>query len=683
MPNFVGQILSNRYSVEEFIGRGGMAEVYKVWDRARATFLALKLLRDDLAHDVVFVRRFQREARNLEKLQHPNIVRFYGLEQDDLLTFILMDYVEGSNLRAEIYRHRNQGLPPDQVIKYMQGICSALHYAHHFGIIHCDLKSGNVLIDEKGRPLVNDFGIARMTDTATTTLVGVGTPAYMAPEQILGRDPSPKTDIYSLGITLYEMLTGGERPFTGEQAKIKGTNSEKVRWEQIYLPPPSPREWNTELTPEVESVVMKCLVKEPGGRYESALALLNDLKRAMLGMGVEAMPGQIERIANKKLRRRKRLWTCSSIVGSIVLVVIGLLWSLFFDESGRQAMYSLIYSPTPTATATSTPSATATPSITLSLTATASPTFTPTATATDTFTPTPSSTFTNTPTPSSTPSPTLTPTSVLNAGSTRISPIDNAIQAYIPEGYFEMGSENGYSDEKPRHSVFLAAFWMDQTEVTNDMYARFVEESGYITLAEEEGFGWATINNQEGDKIAGADWLHPSGSSSDLLGKGDHPVVQISWQDASAYCHWAGKRLPTEAEWEMAARGGLSGAEYPWGDEVPVCQTETKNGARFDDGGQCEPAGTVSVGSYQANRYGLFDMVGNVWEWVSDWYDENYYQVSERDNPKGPDEGRYRVARGGSWDQGITYLNVAYRHKFVPDLAWNNIGFRCVSEIGE
>jgi len=416
MPELIGKILADRYRIDAFIGRGGMAEVYKVWDSARATFLALKLLRDDLAHDVVFVRRFKREASSLETLQHPNIVRFYGLEQDGMLTYILMDYVSGSNLRAEIYRHRSTGIPPDDVVKYMQGICSALHYAHHSGIIHCDLKSANVLIDEKDRPLVTDFGIARMTDTATTTLVGVGTPAYMAPEQILGRDPTPQTDIYSVGISLYEMLTGGERPFTGERATIKGTNSEKVRWEQIYLPPPSPREWNKELTPEVEAVVMKCLNKEPGGRYESALALLNDLKRAMLGMGVEALPGQIEQIAtNKQVRKRKRLWNFSVVFGSVLLVLVGLIWSIYFGDRGRQAILSLIYSPTPTASATPTPTATSTPTHTL--TPSATPTFTPTYTLTPTPTPTPTftptQTHTLTPTPTSTLTPTATPTETL------------------------------------------------------------------------------------------------------------------------------------------------------------------------------------------------------------------------------------------------------------------------------
>lgn len=684
MPNFVGQILANRYSVEEFIGRGGMAEVYKVWDRARATFLALKVLRDDLAHDVVFVRRFQREARSLEKLQHPNIVRFYGLEQDDLLTFIVMDHVEGSNLRAEIYRHRQGGIPPDEVVKYMQGICSALHYAHHSGIIHCDLKSGNVLIDEKGKPLVTDFGIARMTDTATTTLVGVGTPAYMAPEQILGRDPTPQSDIYSLGITLYEMLTGGERPFTGEQAKIKGSNSEKVRWEQIYLPPPSPRAWNKEITPEVEAVVMKCLSKEPGGRYESALALLNDLKRAMMGMGVEAMPGQIERNTKKQLRRRKRRWRYATLIGSVILVIVGLLWSLFFEDVGRQALSSLVFSSTPTPTATITPSSTptVTASATPSLTASITPSATPTATASQTLTLTTSNTPTHTPTATATASATLTPT--LSPGSVRMSPGDEALQSYLPGGNFKMGSENGFSDERPLHPVYLDPFWIDQTEVTNEMFARFIEETGYITLAESAGSSWVSTADRGVSKLTGADWLHPNGrSGGPMTGMGDHPVVQVSWQDAEAYCQWAGKRLPTEAEWEFAARGGLLNARFPWGDANPVCQVASESGANFTDENLCDPGGTDSVGSYPPNGYGLLDMAGNAWEWVSDWYGEAYYQASEPDNPTGPDEGRYRVARGGSWDRGESYLSVSYRHKFVPGFASNSTGFRCVSDFGE
>jgi len=244
-----------------------------------------------------------------------------------------------------------------------------------------------------------------------------------------------------------------------------------------------------------------------------------------------------------------------------------------------------------------------------------------------------------------------------------------------------MGRENGLSDEQPVHTVILDPFWMDQTEVTNEMFAWFIEDSGYITLAEKDGSSWVTINNEGANNLSGADWQHPSGRSSNLQGKSDHPVVQISWHDAKEYCQWAGKRLPTEAEWELAARGSLSGARYPWGSEVPLCLPAKENGARFDDNNHCDIAGTIAVGSYQPNSFGLYDMAGNALEWVADWYGLNYYQISEQDNPKGPEEGRFKVARGGSWTSGEKSLGVAYRFDLVPELAWNSFGIRCVSDV--
>jgi len=278
MSELVGQVLNRRYRVEASLGRGSMAEVYKVWDEERATYLALKLLREDLAQDPVFIRRFKREAQTLAKLQHPNIVRFYGLEQDGLLAFMLMDFVEGTSLRAEIFQSQGRGLSPQRMLEIMQAVCSSLHYAHRRGMVHCDVKPGNILIDKTGRVLLTDFGIARMTESATATMVGAGTPAYMSPEQARGKDPTPQTDIYALGVVLFEMLTGGERPFTGEHGKTTGSTSEKVRWEQMHLKPPSPRKFNPEISPELEAVVLMCLAKKPAERYGSALELLNELQ---------------------------------------------------------------------------------------------------------------------------------------------------------------------------------------------------------------------------------------------------------------------------------------------------------------------------------------------------------------------------------------------------------------------
>jgi len=280
MTNLIGKMLLNRYRVDEFIGRGGMAEVYKAWDSQRSNYLAMKVLSEDLAIDRVFVRRFQREAQTLARLQHPNIVRFYGLEQAGPYAFMLLDYIEGKSLKRLIF---DQGgpIPLAHLETIFHSICTALQYAHVEGMVHCDMKPGNVMVNRRGDVLVMDFGIARMADAATATMVGMGTPAYMAPEQARGLDPVPQTDIYALGIILYELITGGERPFTGESAQTTGSTSERVRWEQIYQEPPSPRSWNPTITTELETIVLRCLEKDPKDRYQTPLDLLNDLKLAL------------------------------------------------------------------------------------------------------------------------------------------------------------------------------------------------------------------------------------------------------------------------------------------------------------------------------------------------------------------------------------------------------------------
>ncbi len=277
MPDLIGKNISNRYRVDSLLGRGGMGDVYKVWDSQRGVFLAMKVLHADLAEDKVFLRRFAREAETLSALQHPHIVRFYGLEQEGRLTFMLMDYVEGTTLRGQIF-DSSKPFTVEQVLQIVKPVCSALHYAHQMGRVHCDIKPANIMVKSNGDVLVADFGIARMMENSTTTtMVGAGTPAYMAPEQVLGKNPVPQTDIYALGIVLYEMLTGGERPFTGEQAQTDGSTSEKVRWEQITLQPPSLRKYNPDISPQLEAVVSNCLQKKPEDRYADAFSLLNAL----------------------------------------------------------------------------------------------------------------------------------------------------------------------------------------------------------------------------------------------------------------------------------------------------------------------------------------------------------------------------------------------------------------------
>lgn len=275
----IGQVIAGRYQVEAFLGKGAMAEVYRVYDRQRATSLAMKLLHADLAEDLVFIRRFRIEAQTLTTLQHPNIVRFYDFEHQGDLVFMLMDFVNGVTLRNEIFRGNGKPFTTERTLEILRPLCSALHYAHQMGVIHCDVKPANIMLDSTGRVLITDFGIARMTDSMTTTLLNAGTPAYMAPEQAKGAEPTPQTDQYALGIVLYEMLTGGQRPFTGARATSTGSTGEKVLWEKLHLAPAPPSQYNPALPPQLDAVILRCLAIQPTARYSGMLDLLAALEQ--------------------------------------------------------------------------------------------------------------------------------------------------------------------------------------------------------------------------------------------------------------------------------------------------------------------------------------------------------------------------------------------------------------------
>jgi serine/threonine protein kinase len=285
-------LLAGKYRVEASLGRGGMAEVYKVWDPDRRASVAMKVLHEFLADDPVFLTRFQREARTLSKLEHPNIVRFYEFSRVGDLAFMLMEYVEGTTL-SRVRSRIAKPFTPGQMLWILKPVCAALHFAHGKGLVHCDIKSGNIMLDSTGKILLADFGIARSTDAATvTTMAGAGTPAYMSPEQIIGADPAPQMDIYALGVVLFELATGGRLPFTGEKTTAKGTNAEKIRWEKRNLPPPSPREFNPDVSLAMEAVILRCLAIDPGKRYKTVTALLEALAAAA-GVPEERLPADL------------------------------------------------------------------------------------------------------------------------------------------------------------------------------------------------------------------------------------------------------------------------------------------------------------------------------------------------------------------------------------------------------
>jgi formylglycine-generating enzyme len=241
----------------------------------------------------------------------------------------------------------------------------------------------------------------------------------------------------------------------------------------------------------------------------------------------------------------------------------------------------------------------------------------------------------------------------------------------IPAGPFRMGSEQGAEFETPIHEVFLDDFWIDQAPVTNQQFARFTADTRYVTDAERAGQAWG-YRNGSFSMIRGLNWSTYSTADRAL-----HPVLLVSWHDAAAYCAWAGKRLPTEAEWEKAALGGCNHRLYPWGDEIP--NGDQSNFAR-------SPAAlppTTPVMQFPPNAYGLYDMVGNVWQWCADWYGENAYAAASTRNPTGPENGSTRIRRGGSWNVIQPFrLRCANRGAALPSGAAPNIGFRCVADSG-
>jgi serine/threonine protein kinase len=291
MAKLEGQVLKGRYRIEDLIGRGGMAEVYKAWDMRRQYYVAIKVMREDLAEDVEFVRRFRREAGALAALSHANVVRFYSFEREGRLAFIVMDYVEGTTLRGRILDAQGEPLPLEEVALVMRQVCAALHYAHGENVLHRDVKPGNIMIRQGptdgayGQVLVADFGIAKAADAATATTVMPGTPAYMSPEQCRSEVLDERADVYALGIVAYEMLAG-RRPFTGATEATTGSQREKLRWEQMYAEPPPLRRFNPVVPQQVELVLLKALAKDPGARWPTVLAFWQAFDEALAAGGV-------------------------------------------------------------------------------------------------------------------------------------------------------------------------------------------------------------------------------------------------------------------------------------------------------------------------------------------------------------------------------------------------------------
>jgi formylglycine-generating enzyme required for sulfatase activity len=269
------------------------------------------------------------------------------------------------------------------------------------------------------------------------------------------------------------------------------------------------------------------------------------------------------------------------------------------------------------------------------------------------------------PAPEPTPIPTPEPQSDLGIGSTMVREVDGMEMVYVSEGSFIMGSDNGDEDAKPEHEVFLDAYWMDKYEVSNAQYVQFLNSVG--GNQKTDGYWWVDASASDVQiRESNGNWQVDSGVE-------DHPMTVVNWYGAMAYCEWAEGSLPTEAQWEKAARG-TDGRTYPWGEASPSCNLANFSGCVGD---------TSAVGSYPsgASPYGALDLAGNVLEWVADWYDSGYYASNPAENPTGPISGDYRGMRGGSWNSTVDYLHTADRTWQSPVNRWGGFGFRCAMPV--
>lgn len=617
--------LAGRYKILSRLGLGGMGGVYQAVDQELNEVIAIKLLRPELQMDTQSLQRFKLETKTTRKLRHPNIVGMFDLYWGDELKFITMELVEGITLRTLI--KKKGPLPIPLAIDLMTQLLRALEEAHRQGVIHRDIKPGNVMLvprpdnPEAFTVKVADFGIAKLVTEesgVTTTGLIIGTPEYMSPEQAEGRAIGPQSDIYSAGVLFYEMLTG-DVPFRADTPMATAIK-------HIKDTPRNLRELCPRAPDRLERLVMRMLAKRTAERWQSAGEIREQLeKRTSLFTTPDAamearQPSELERMKRfeetKKAKQREEFreqqaakqtpgpvspfrahspfsWKWAAIAVLALLLVGGAVvaYKQNFVTLGKVGLSGL-------------------------------------GGMSDDMV-------------------------LIPEGECVIGTSENAakrIAALFPD------SQAGWvKDEKPAHRVFVKAFYMDRHEVTNKEYKKFIDVTKHpAPFSEEE---WARDYN----------WVNNTYPPD----KENHPVVMVSWEDAVAYARWSEKRLPTEAEWEKAARGELQDALWPWGDEWDATKANTWEG---------EAQATRPVGSYPANQYGLYDMAGNVWEWCNDWYREGYQTGGSDRDPQGPSVGINKVARGGSWSNNGFTCRAAERKQLNPKSQFNSIGFRCVKD---
>jgi serine/threonine protein kinase len=616
------------YEIISSLGRGGFGSVYKA-KSSSGNLVALKVLNPQVLDNQKVVKKFFHEAMILAKLDHPNICRLIEFFPDGQNYAIVMDYIEGKELKELLQDQPDGLLPFDRSFRIAKQSLAAFQYAHEHGILHRDIKPANIMIDKQGNSKIMDFGIAKVAGAAThDTAASMLSIHYTPPERF---DPSKavdaRSDIYSLGLVFYELFAG-RRPFDVEET------SQIMFWHLNEIPEP-PSTYVSGLPEQVSSAIEKALEKDPDDRFQDFEEFSNAMGEGLPGIDYTAQlsdneatsfeqtlatsiiePKAIKPKGAKKKKGRglpMPLVAGISSAALIVLLVGGFFAYKSFVPTGQQDQVTSTVKDAPTIAVEG---------------------------------------------------------GRLNTkGFTEIThEEDNSVMILIPAGQFTMGSDN-YSYARPVQTILLDSYFIDKYPVTNSQFRKFVEENGYVTDAEKNYSGKLRTDLGMAPD-ASATWNKPDGMTS-IEGKDDHPVSQVSYNDAITYCKWAGKDLPSEAQWEKAARGP-NDATYPWGDSAPNVTMANFMESFIE--------GTTPVTAYETGQsyYGAFDMAGNLYEWCNDWYADGQRQP---ENPSGPETGNMRILKGGSFSEGKESLRSSNRFWDEPASSAEVYGFRCAKKV--
>lgn len=700
------------YTLIKQVGQGSMGSVFLAEHRFMKKQYILKVLPEELASDRAFVQRLEDEVALLASLEHPNIVKIHTVSFAQGQYFLVTDCVvdefgETTNL-AQHMLSRGKRFDEATLFRILRQIAEALDYAHskkgaNNGITHYNLKLNNILV-AKGRGgidlMISDFGLTRIIGTAA-----VLTRNFKAAAEYLGvagslyssvpgqeRYPNPPVDPQKL-IPLHFSFLQNFAFLAPEQKHLENKDAGSDHKIDVYAfgvlayyllagaLPEGYFEMPTKIAPELawdwDVLIADCLSQNPKKRPESLVTALEAIRQPKIQpvkefaapLKKEAVVAAPAQSALQSVNKPHEMPKAISLPDIINLLDKALVDS---DEEGEDVAVASVKAVEQTHEMSQAAAKAVEPFVNqMEETATMKAPQLPKASIQQ-----------------AEPTQVLRPiirTAEIERPTTDHDPaaafiIDTTVKHYTPErkelkntqpimtdmavvsgGTFYRGSMDGNRDEMPRHYISLSSFAMDVHPVTNEQFVRFLEVMG----------GEKDSNHQDIIRMRDSRIKRTGGRLSIESGYSKHPVVGVTWYGAIAYAKWIGKRLPTEAEWEVAARGGIENLLYPTGDDIEKTQ------ANFFS------SDTIAVMSYAPNVYGLYDMAGNVYEWCHDWYGYNYYEVSvqEPDNPTGPLQGVYRVLRGGCWKSLKEDLRCSRRHRNNPGTVNGTYGFRCAADV--